>query len=430
LDEWSARKQVAAIRSGKRITGHTARLRDEPLWSYLAGGVSDDHNAVTTDEVLDRIRLGAAITVMAGSMNDNTASVFADIDALGDGVYHMCFCADDKHVEDLHDQGHIDHHVREAIRAGVDPILAWRMATLTAALYYRLDHLIGSITPSRLADIQLVPDLAEARPSTVLVAGRIVAKNGKPLFKNTDGIPAATRNTIKLHRDLSASSFVVKAPGPKAWVQAMEMYDGYFKRAFHIELDVSGGGVQCDTGRDVLKVAIVDRHHASMTVGTGFVRGFGLKKGALAATTNCENQNLVMVGVTDRDLHDAARAIKKIGGGFVAVADGKVLESVPLPIAGIMSDQPWETVRRQSIAANKAAAGLGCTIHSPFMIMSFIGLAGVPDLGLTEKGLIETASQSFTDVVLGMRAGLVCCRCPDHVHDVHRLADPSTYRAL
>jgi adenine deaminase len=430
LDEWSARKQVAAIRSGKRITGHTARLRDELLWSYLAGGVSDDHNATTTDEVLERVRLGAAITVMAGSMNDNTASVFADVPALGDGVYHICFCADDKHVKDLHDQGHIDHHVREAIRAGVDPILAWRMATLTPALYYRLDHLIGSITPSRLADIQLVPDLAEARPTLVLVGGGLVAENGKPLFANRDDMPAVARNTIHLHPELAADSFIVKATGPQAWVQAMEMYDGYFKRAFHVALDVADGRVQCDTKRDVLKVAIVDRHHASKTIGIGFVRGFGLKKGALAATTNCENQNLVMVGVADRDLADAARAIKEIGGGFVAVADGKVLASVPLPIAGIMSDQPWETVRQQSIAANKAAAGLGCKVHSPFMIMSFIGLAGVPDLGLTEKGLIDTASQSFTDVVLGMRAGLVCCRCPDHIHNVHRLMDPSTYRAV
>jgi adenine deaminase len=429
LDEWSARKQVAALRAGKRITGHTARLRDEPLWSYLAGGVSDDHNAATTAEVLERIRLGAAITVMCGSMNDNTAAVFADVPALGDGLYHMCFCADDKHVEDLHDQGHIDHHVREAIRAGVPPVLAWRMATLTAALYYRIDHLIGSITPSRLADLQLVPDLAEARPSLVLVGGTVVAENGKALFANDDTMPAATRNTIHLDPELSAESFRVKAPGPKAWVQAMEMYDGYFKRAFHAQLDVVDGGVRCDTGRDVLKVAIVDRHHASKAIGIGFVRGFQLRNGALAATTNCENQNLVMVGVTDRDLADAAHAIKEIGGGYVAVADGKVLASVPLPLAGIMSDQPWETVREQSINANKAAASLGCAIHSPFMIMAFIGLAGLPDLGLTEKGLIDTASQSFTDLVLGMRAGMVCCRCPDHIHDVHRLMDPSTFRA-
>jgi adenine deaminase len=207
----------------------------------------------------------------------------------------------------------------------------------------------------------------------------------------------------------------------------MEMYDGYFKRAFHADLPVEEGTVRCDVERDVLKVAIVDRHHATETIGVGFVRGFGLKRGALAATTNCENQNLVMVGTSDDALAGAARAIERLGGGYVAFADGKVLATVPLPIAGIMSDQPWEIVREQSIAANRAAASLGCPIHSPFMIMAFIGLAGVPDLGLTERGLIETKTQSFTDVVLGLQAGMVCCRCPSHAHDVHRLMDPATF---
>ncbi len=430
LDEWSARKQVAAIRAGKRITGHTARLGDEPLWSYLAGGVSDDHNAVTTEEVLERLRLGAALTVMAGSMNDNCPTVFADLDALGDGIFHICFCADDKHVEDLHDQGHIDHHVRQAIGAGVTPVLAWRMASLTPALYYRLDHLVGSITPSRLADLQLVPDLAEVRPALVMVDGKVVAKDGKAVFANDDAMPASTRNTIHLHPALSPASFAVKASGSQAWVQGMEMYDGYFKRAFHAELPVIDGTLRCDTERDVLKVAIVDRHHATLTIGIGFVRGFGLKRGALAATTNCENQNLVLVGTSDDELFFAAKAIEKIGGGYVAVAEGRQLAAVPLPIAGIMSDQPWEVVRKQSIAANRAAAGLGCSIHSPYMIMAFIGLAGVPDLGLTERGLIDTKTQAFTDLVLGLQAGMICCRCPSHAHDVHRLMDPATFRPL
>ncbi len=430
LDEWSARKQVAAIRAGKRLTGHTARLTDEPLWSYLAGGVSDDHNAVTTPEVLERLRLGAMLTVMAGSMNDNCAGVFADIPALKDGLFHICFCADDKHVEDLHDQGHIDHHVRQAIALGVPPMLAWRMATLTPALYYRIDHLVGAIAPSRLADLQLVGDLADARPSMVLVGGEVVAEDGRALFANTDPVPEVTRNTIRLAPTLSAASFAVKAEGATAWVQAMEMYDGYFKRAFHAELPVVDGTVRCDLERDVLKVAIVDRHHATETIGIGFVRGFGLRRGALAATTNCENQNLVLVGTSDEEMMHAAEVAREIGGGYACVAEGEVLATVPLPIAGIMSDQPWETVREQSIAANQAAASLGCGIHSPYMIMAFIGLAGVPDLGLTEKGLIDTATQSFTDVVLGLQAGMVCCRCPSHAHDVHRMMDASSYTPL
>jgi adenine deaminase len=426
LDEWSARKQVAALSAGKRITGHTARLSDEPLWGYLAGGVSDDHNAVTTKEVLERLRLGAMLTLMAGSMNDNSETVFADIPALGHGIHHICFCADDKLVEDLDAQGHIDHHVRQAIRFGVDPMNAWRMATLTPAAFYRLDHVLGSVTPSRLADLQLVPDLAEVRPSLVMVGGRVVARNGKPLFENDDPISALLRNTIHLHPGLSPDLFAIKAEGPTAWVQAMEMYDGYFKRAFHAELSVAGGRVQCDTRDDVLKVAIVDRHHASKMIGMGYVRGFRLKRGALAATTNCENQNLVVVGTSDEDIAFAAKTMSDLGGGLLVVNDGKVLASVPLPLGGIMSDKPWEAVRDESLAADAAAVSIGCEMRAPFMIMSFIGLAGVPDLGLTEKGLIEARTQSFIDVVLPMHAGMVCCRCPNHAHDIHRLMDPLT----
>jgi adenine deaminase len=425
LDESSARKQAAALAAGKRITGHTALLKNEPLWSYLAGGVSDDHNAHRTEDVVERLRLGAMLTVMAGSMNDNTPHVFADIPALRDGVFHICFCADDKLVEDLDRQGHIDHHVREAIACGVEPLKAWRMATLSPAAFYRLDHLVGSVTPSRLADLQIVPDLAEARPSLVLVGGEVVARGGRALFENRDALPTITRGTIHLHPGIGEASFATRAEGASAWVQAMEMYDGYFKRAFHAELPVVEGKVMCDTARDVLKVAIVDRHHATETTGVGFVRGFRLKRGAIAATTNCENQNLVIVGTSDREIASAARAAERIGGGYVVVADGDILGSVPLAIAGCMSDQPWEVVRDLSLACDEAARAIGCEMPAPFLIMSFIGLAGVPDLGLTERGLIETKTQSFTDLVLGMKGGLVCCRCPSHMHDVHRLMDPA-----
>jgi adenine deaminase len=206
----------------------------------------------------------------------------------------------------------------------------------------------------------------------------------------------------------------------------MEMYDGYFKRAFHAELPVVDGKVRCDLARDVLKVAIVDRHHATPTVGVGFVRGFRMTRGAIAATTNCENQNLVIVGTSDCEMAYAARAIERLGGGCVTVADGETIAEVPLAIAGCMSDRPWEEVRDRSLACDAAARSIGCTMRAPFLIMSFIGLAGVPDLGLTERGLIETKTQSFTDLILGLKAGLICCRCPNHLHEVHRLMDPTS----
>jgi adenine deaminase len=309
---------------------------------------------------------------------------------------------------------------------GVEPITAFRMASLNAALYYRLDHVLGSLTPSRLADLQLLDELREVRPSLVLVGGQVAAEGGQPRFDNPDTLPAWTRHTIHLQPGSSAALFRVPADGDGAWVQAMEMYDGYFKRAFHCTLPVVGGNVVADPQRDVLKIAVVDRHHATGSTGLGFVSGFGLQRGALAATTNCETQNLVVLGASDQDMADAVQAIEQLGGGFVVVADGRVLAQVPLPIAGIMSDQPAEVVLAQSRAANQAAFDLGCRVRSPFMIMSFVGLAGVPDLGLTEKGLVETATQQLMSVVLTRQAQRVCCRCPSHAHPVHRLMDPAT----
>src|SRR5262249_18718932 len=159
-----------------------------------------------------------------------------------------------------------------------------------------------------------------------------------------DELPDWTRNTIRLRSGFSAAQFRVPADGNTAWVQAMEMYDGYFKRAFHCELSVVDGNVVADAQRDVLKIAVVDRHHATGSTGIGFVRGVGLRRGALAATTNCETQNLVVLGASDQDMADAVQAIEQVGGGFVVIADGQVQAEVPLPIAGIMSDQPAEVV--------------------------------------------------------------------------------------
>ena len=422
FDLRAARLQAASLRSGRRNTGHSARVMQEQLWAYVATGISDDHNAFLTDEVLERIRLGMMITVMAGSMNDNIPMVFADPSAVAGGYHSFSFCADDRHVDDLHRVGHIDHHVRASIAAGVPVLEAYRMASLNAAQFYRLDHLIGSITPARRADFMLLRDLSTAQPDSVYLDGRLVAENhwqtsNTPrsllFFSNDDEIPATAYGTVHLHADICAQTFHVAAeaaPGEVAVVRAMEMYDGYFKRAFEVELPIVDGDICADPQIDVAKIAVLDRHHASDTHACGFVRGFGLREGAIAGTTNCENQNLVVLGTNNTDMAIAARALEATGGGYAAVRNGEVLALLPLPVAGIMSDLPWERVLEQSDGVDAAAAALGCTIQAPFMILAFVGLAGVPDYGLTERGLIDSATQSFVPV-------LKCCRCPLHVHE-------------
>lgn len=267
-----------------------------------------------------------------------------------------------------------------------------------------------------------------------------MAKNNTPLFKNSDEIPKFTLNSI--HTDphfFNASAFRVEPKNgkPEAWVQAMEMYDGYFKRAFHALLPMSSSGsIEGDTGRDVLKVVVIDRHHRTKNCGIGFVRGFGLGRGAIACTTNCENQNLVVIGTSDEEIAGAVRAIGSLGGGFAAVLGGKLLGSVQLDVAGCMASRSWENIRDDSIACNEAAATLGCKIKSPFMVMSFVGLVAVPDLGLTELGLVDCKTQGLMDVVLedGLEETAVldvqqqapvrvCCRCPNHAHDIHKMMD-------
>ena len=421
FDDQAARFQAAALSMGKRCTGHSARVVDELLWAYAATGVSDDHNAVHIDEVLDRLRLGQMITVMSGSMNDNLPLTFAEPELLKGAYRNFSFCADDKHVGDLVKTGHIDHHVRSAIAKGVPLLEAYRMASYNAACFYRLDHIIGQIAPARCADLLLIPELEKVEPVAVWVDGIQVALReegvSEVLFQNEDVVPDWLHDTMHLSPSFGEKILQVQAPsamsGEVAVVRAMEMYDGYFKRAFEVELPVKEGKVLPNAKIDIAKISIVDRHHATETASSGFVRGFNLEEGALAATTNCENQNLVILGTNDADMVLAGETLATFGGGYVAVANGEVLACLKLPLAGIMSDEPWENVLQQSDEVNAAAASLGCEMEAPFMILAFVGLAGVPDLGLTERGLIDAASQQFVPLV-------VCCRCPQHIHDLSK----------
>jgi adenine deaminase len=398
----------AALASGRRITGHTAAQTGESLWGYLAAGVGDDHNAATVVEVLERVRLGAMVTVMASSLTDNTVPLFADVGAITPALSSMCFCADDKNAADLAAEGHIDHHVRQAIRFGVDPGTAYRMATVQPARYYRLDQLLGLLAPSRLADLQVIPDLAAVRPSVVVMSGRIVAECGVALFANEDPLPTWVRDTVRLPSVLAPDLFAVRAPegaGSRVRVRAMELHGGYFKHEFAAELPVLAGAVGTDVDRDVLKVAVLDRHRADGSVGIGFVRGFGLRRGAIAITMNCPNMNIAVVGASDSDMLLAVEELRRIGGGFVTVAEGEVLARVPLEVGGMMSARPYEHTVEALRLGHAATAHLGCTIPSPYIILSFVGLYSVPDLGLTELGLIDVGSQEFIDLLLPAEAG-------------------------
>jgi adenine deaminase len=427
-EEATNRFRVAQL-NGKRITGHTARMYDEALWGYLAAGISDDHNAATADEAMERVRLGAMITIMSSSMNDNIEPILGDLDAIGPALGHMCFCADDKHALDLSGEGHIDHSVRSAIAIGVDVAQAYRMATWQPATYYHLDHLIGSIAPGRLADLQIIENLADVRPELVMVGGVVAARNGVALFENTDEVPDWTRGTMNVIPHFDPAQLAIRSDREVERVQAVEMYDGYFKRGFHIDLPVRDGAVQPDLERDVLKITVVDRHFGDGKSGVGFAKGFGLTAGAMATSANCTNMNIVAVGCSDEDIAFAVETLREMDGGFVAVKDGHVLAAVALPVGGLMSDKPWEQTAAELAVAHDAVAKLGCTIRSPFMILSFAAFIGVPDFGVSELGFVDIARQEFAPLVIDEQPdGRFACRCISHDHPVHRMAEQVALR--
>ncbi|MGF7233833.1 MAG: adenine deaminase C-terminal domain-containing protein [Frankia sp.] len=337
-------------------------------------------------------------------------------------------------VADLADDGHVDHDVRRGVAGGAPPGDARRRPTLSRARRARLEHVLGSVTPSHLADLQLVGEPGAAGPPELVIAsGRIAAERGRPLFDNLDLVPDWANDTVRIGAGLSARSFAVPATGARAWVQAAEVVpvtaDGRGgpaicrTRAFHADLPVRDGGVVADPSRDVLKIAIVDRHEASDAVGVGFVRGFGLARGALAATTNDENGNIVVVGANDDDMLTALRALEGMGGGFVAVDRGWVRAACPLSVAGIVSDGTWEAALENVRGVNTVAAELGCQLEAPFLTLAFTGRTDVGDLGLTERGLVDVAAGGLAPVVLGLEGGRPTCRCPSHGAEVHRIFD-------
>lgn len=412
--EATNRFRVAQL-NGRRITGHTARQEGEALWGYVAAGISDDHNAATLDEAIERVRLGMMVTIMSGSMNDNVPPILGDPGAVGHALGHMCFCADDKHALDISIEGHIDHGVRSAIALGIEPAQAYRMATSQPAAYYHLDHLIGSIAPGRLADLQLIADLAGVRPELVLVGGQVAARDGRAEFSNDDTIPAWTRETMNVLPHFAPASLRVESVGEVERVQAIEMYDGYFKRGIHLDLPVRDGAVQPDPERDVLKLAVIDRHVGDGLASAAFVKGFGLTSGALATSANCTNMNIVAVGCSDEDIAFAVEQLRLLGGGYIAVKDGEVLAAVPLPVGGLMSDGPWERAAAELSLAHDAAQSLGCSIRSPYLILSFAAFIGVPEFGLSELGFVDVARQEFAPLLIEPGPdGRFACRCAAH----------------
>ena len=385
----------ATLEADRVVTGHfPSPDRDRALSAYVASGVSSCHESGSFDEVLAKLRLGMWVQLRQGSAWLNLPGYLPQLVASGVDTRHCLLCSDDNHPHTLVDEGHMDRILRTAVELGLDPVTALQMATINCAEYFGLGHDMGSITPGKCADIVLLDDLETFRARKVFIDGELVAEDGRVLFSVAPyNWPEWMTHTMNLGFSPTVETFRIPAPGRAdgtARVRAMGIEPGdTLTRDIVVEVPVVGGALQADPAHDVLKVAVFDRHHgAAGTHAFGFVTGFGIH-GALAQTVSHDAHNLLVMGDNDEDMALAARTLAECGGGEVAVADGRVLALVELPVCGLMSTERVEVVAEKVGAARRAWEQMGCTMPSPFMTMGVMSLACVPEIRLTNRGYVN-----------------------------------------
>jgi adenine deaminase len=368
----------------RHIDGHAPGLRGKNLNAYIAAGMGSDHESVSHGEAAEKLRRGMYVMVREGSTEKNLEAL---LPLVKDKTYQRCFfVVDDRSGADILQDGDIDAVVRKAIRLGLDPVRAIQMATINAATYFRLDKL-GAIGPGYHADLIVVESLPDFRVDMVFHSGRLVAREGKPLFS----LPPAPSNRLTHTVNVKPfSAQALKLPAKGETQPVIEVIPGQIiTRKKFMKVDTAGGLVLTDTSEDILKAVVVERHKASGRIGIGMVTGFGLKKGALASSIAHDAHNIVAVGVSDSDIFAAIKEVERLQGGLVAVADGQVMASLATPVAGLLSSDGTEAVAAGLENLEQAARDLGGTLPAPFAVLSFLALPVIPELRLTDLGLVD-----------------------------------------
>lgn len=376
--------KIAAARArGLPIDGHAPGVGGAGLDAYAAAGMGADHEATQLDEARAKLRRGLTVMIREGSTARNLDALLPLVTA---ETERFCtLVSDDRDAATLLHDGHLDAILRLAVARGLDPLLAIRLVTINPARFWRLEGL-GAVAPGYFADLVALDDLRDFRVALTLHRGRVVARDGRALFDPPGAIPAALRGTM---RPAPLAPGALRLPDPGGAITVVGATPGQIVTGRLSERPtVRDGAVVADPGRDLAKLVVVERHHATGNVGVGLVRGFGLRRGALASTVGHDAHNIVVVGVDDADIRAAVDAVVALDGGLVAVAGGAVLADLPLPIAGLLSDLPAAAVVARHERLEAAAADLGCAAPAPFALLSFMALSVIPAARVTDQGLI------------------------------------------
>ena len=391
------------VRLGKIVDGHSAGARDNRLQAYTSLGVSSCHEPTTAEEILERLRLGMFVLVREGETRREMEAI-AKIKDENIDFRRLILASDGLGPWQLVADGYMDFIVQKAIDLGFDPVLAIRMATINVAQRFGLEDFIGGIAPGKYADIVIIPDLNTIQPECVISNGQVVARNGELLVQpRRHTYSKSTQNTIRLTRDFEAGDFAVRINGNrrKARVRVIDQVTYLVTREAILELPVSDGLVLSDTSQDVIKVAAIERAHHTDKTFVGFVRGMGFKRGAIATTTAWDTCDMVVVGVSEADMAQAVNRVRELNGGIIVCADGKILAEIALPIGGLITMLPMETISETLHHIQQTATGLGCTQQDIRQTLSVLTTGGIPFLRICEAGLVDIRQNKFVDLLVG-----------------------------
>lgn len=366
---------------GRHIDGHAPQLSGRDLNAYIAAGIRTEHEATTADEALEKLRKGMRVLIREGSVSKDLHALQPVLTQVT--APYMCLCTDDRNPLDIAEHGHLDYMIRTLIALGTPVLAAYRAASLSAAEAFGLKDR-GQIAPGKRADIVALPDLAECRAALVIAGGKRV---DAAAFAARDEIAPVARHSVKAPR-VTGGSF--RSAANREDTDVIGILPGkIITEHLHEVIPVVDGDKRPDPARDLIKIAVVERHGKNGNIATGFVKGFGLAKGAIASTVCHDHHNIAVVGADYDDMALASNRLSEIEGGFVVAESGRVLAELALPVAGLMSLKRFEEVEQELVALRAAARSLGVTLEEPFLQLAFLALPVIPALKITDRGLVD-----------------------------------------